>query len=125
VYKLPTAPPRHVNPGHQAQKIRENKQRQISQSEIYDGQWRRLSKYIRDTNPFCVICQSQGFVTASEVVDHIIPVAIRPDLRLDISNLRSCCSSCHNKVTRNFQLYGINELIVTEEQKKGKPNVQS
>lgn len=122
---MPDKPPRHIDPGRQAAKTKADKQRQLSQSEIYDRQWRKLSKYIRDTHPVCELCLAEGFVTASEVVDHIIPVAIAPERRLDISNLRSCCSSCHNKVTRNFQLYGINELIVTEEQKKGKPNVQS
>ncbi len=31
------------------------------------------------------------------MVHHIIPVEERPDLALDLNNLRSLCSECHNR----------------------------
>ena len=34
----------------------------------------------------------------AQMVHHIIPLSERPDLALNLSNLRSLCSECHNKV---------------------------
>lgn len=34
----------------------------------------------------------------AEVVHHIIPIDVRPDLALDLSNLRCLCAECHNKI---------------------------
>ena len=31
--------------------------------------------------------------------DHTIPIAERPDLRLDLENLRTRCNSCHSAKT--------------------------
>ena len=33
----------------------------------------------------------------AEMVHHIIPLEERPDLGLDLNNLRSLCNECHNK----------------------------
>lgn len=33
----------------------------------------------------------------AQMVHHIIPREERPDLALDLSNLRSLCNECHNK----------------------------
>lgn len=33
----------------------------------------------------------------AEMVHHIIPREERPDLELDLNNLRSLCNECHNK----------------------------
>ncbi|MBQ8954820.1 MAG: HNH endonuclease [Clostridia bacterium] len=33
----------------------------------------------------------------AEMVHHIIPLEERPDLALNIDNLRSLCNECHNK----------------------------
>ena len=32
--------------------------------------------------------------------DHEIPIAVRPDLRLELDNLRTRCDRCHNRKTR-------------------------
>ena len=32
--------------------------------------------------------------------DHQIPIVVRPDLRLDLDNLRTRCNTCHNRKTR-------------------------
>ena len=31
--------------------------------------------------------------------DHQIPIAVRPDLRLDLDNLRTRCNTCHSAKT--------------------------
>ena len=33
----------------------------------------------------------------AQMVHHIIPLSERPDLALNLSNLRSLCSECHNR----------------------------
>ena len=71
----------------------------------YDGQWRRLRKVHLTANPLCHNCGN--FAT---IVDHIVPVVIAPERRLDRSNLRSCCVECHNQITTNFRTTGVNEL---------------
>ena len=52
----------------------------------------------RDTflksHPFCVVCHRPA-----GVVDHIISIYKRPDLRLDPENLQAMCESCHNRKT--------------------------
>ena len=41
------------------------------------------------------MCEAGGVFTAAEVVDHIVPVRDRPDLRLEPFNLQSLCRA-HN-----------------------------
>jgi 5-methylcytosine-specific restriction endonuclease McrA len=76
----------------------------------YDTTWKRLSRLFRDQHPLCALCLEKGIVQAAEAVDHIIPIAVRPDLRLDTTNLRALCFVCHNRCTRNYQQTGRNEL---------------
>lgn len=46
--------------------------------------WRNLRAAILATNNTCALCQRPG----ADTVDHIIPVAARPDLEYEPSNLR-------------------------------------
>jgi 5-methylcytosine-specific restriction endonuclease McrA len=72
-------------------------------SEVYDGTWRRLSKYIRDTQVFCVMCKTNGIYTKATLTDHIIPVRIDPTRRLDETNLQVLCTACHS--VKSFEDY--------------------
>jgi 5-methylcytosine-specific restriction enzyme A len=67
----------------------------------YDAAWRRLRLLKLTKNPVCECddCRSNGRLTPAAVVDHIRPIAERPDLRLDINNLRSMAKRCHDKHT--------------------------
>ena len=63
----------------------------------YDSKWDRLSVAYRKRHPYCAYCQQEGRDTLTDLVDHIIPVVDRPDLKHEWSNLISSCVSCHGK----------------------------
>lgn len=58
-------------------------------------QWRKLRSAKLDANPRCETCRQRP---ATEV-DHVIPLAERPDLRYDWDNLSSICRDCHRAKT--------------------------
>ncbi|PIO99660.1 HNH endonuclease [Pleomorphomonas carboxyditropha] len=64
----------------------------------YDAAWRKVRSQFLAAHPRCVECGA-----AATEVDHIKPVAERPDLRLKWSNLRSFCKSCHSRRTARDQ----------------------
>jgi 5-methylcytosine-specific restriction endonuclease McrA len=45
--------------------------------------------------PLCRRCAERGLVVAMDMVDHIIPISVAPDRRLDDGNLQSLCNACH------------------------------
>ena len=70
------------------------KKRPSAQKQGYDAEWRRVRAQVLRDNPFCQFCGAPA-----EQVDHIQRLSERPDLRLDPSNLRALCHSCHSKRT--------------------------
>ena len=66
--------------------------------------WKRVraAALIRD-NGMCQDCMDRfraGYGIRphrAEMVHHIIPLEDRPDLALNLSNLRSLCNECHNR----------------------------
>ena len=54
----------------------------------YDYAWIKLSRHLREQQPFCSIlgCNNQDLT-----VDHIIPLSDAPYLRLEITNLQVLC----------------------------------
>jgi 5-methylcytosine-specific restriction protein A len=67
----------------------------------YDRAWQRLRRSFLHANPLCLFCDQAGRVKAAEVVDHIEPIRVAPSRRLDPTNLRSLCKSCHDRRTFN------------------------
>lgn len=61
----------------------------------YDDRWNRLSIAYRKRHPWCLFCQQQGREELTALVDHILPLVDRPDLRLAWKNLAALCESCH------------------------------
>lgn len=62
----------------------------------YDAKWRRLSENYRKAHPLCEMCCAEdGLITPATLVDHIVPVDVRPDLRLVEANLQSGCAECN------------------------------
>lgn len=61
----------------------------------YDAAWHKLRRSILRRDPLCAMCRQAGRVRAAMEVDHIIPIAERPDLRLVEDNLQPLCRPCH------------------------------
>jgi 5-methylcytosine-specific restriction enzyme A len=67
----------------------------------YDSVWERVRALHLKEFPFCVDCRPR--LVAAREVDHKIPIAQRPDLRLDGDNLQSLCKHHHSRKTRREQ----------------------
>lgn len=78
----------------------------------YDPRWSGVSEKFRKRHPFCAECERRGFVILASVVDHIIPVRCRSDLRLDWKNLQALCHRCHNGWKRRLEAYAISKDLV-------------
>lgn len=77
---------------------------------FYDSPaWRRLAAAVRKDERVCRVCKAElGKLTPAECVDHIIPLALRPDLALDRENLQALCWECHSRKTREENQGGDN-----------------
>ena len=72
----------------------------------YDSQWRKLRKAFLAAHPLCECdeCRGgEGGIVPADVVDHIIPISERPDLRLEWSNLRAMSKPHHDRHTAKTQ----------------------
>lgn len=98
--KPPTFRPRYFAPAPSSDAVRGS-----SSSRGYDWQWELLRREHLTANPLCFHCEDYA-----TVVDHRVPIAVDPTRRLDRTNLRSCCTECHNSITTNYRLTGVNEL---------------
>jgi len=76
------------------------KHKTTSKERGYDSRWDRLSRRKRIHNPLCEECLRNGMVTAAEEVHHIVPIRVRPELRLEWGNLMSVCRSCHERIEK-------------------------
>lgn len=62
---------------------------------------------IRDKG-LCQSCLKNKRITMASIVDHIIPLKIAWEKRLDMNNLQSLCQSCHNqKTAEDKKKYGL------------------
>ena len=66
--------------------------------------WKRARRAaLQRDNGMCQECMDQYRMGVgirprrADMVHHIIPITERPDLALNLSNLRSLCFTCHNK----------------------------
>lgn len=104
---MPTAPKKHrprnsVGPRPKShdelRRARQAKQydkdRGTSAQRGYDADWRRVRAQVISAHPFCERC---GAIEALQV-DHIEPFEGKSDpRRLERTNLRVLCASCHTK----------------------------
>ena len=97
---MPNKPPRLGQRAPQAKQQRLPDHREQSQKRGYDWTWRALSKQVRMEEPLCRHCLRDGRVTAATLVDHIVPLSLSPELRLDRGNLQALCSRCHSFKTQ-------------------------
>ena len=61
--------------------------------------WRK-AVLVRDAYT-CRHCGRVCGVKGEAHADHVIPVAVRPDLRYEVDNGQCLCASCHSRKTRN------------------------
>lgn len=92
-----TKPKRTRAPGRRPQPARRiviNGREQIDPRHTHA--WRKLRDQVIYEEPLCTL-NLFGCTGWSDSGDHIIPVAIRPDLALVRSNIRGCCLSCNRR----------------------------
>jgi len=65
----------------------------------YDAAWQEVRAVYLYGSPFCLDCADQHRMRPATEVHHVKPIAARPDLRLDSSNLRGMCKPCHSRIT--------------------------
>ena len=97
---MPSKPPRLGQRAPQAKQPRLPDLREASHKRGYDATWHKLSRMVRMEEPLCRHCLREGRVTAATLVDHIVPLSQRLDLRLDRTNLQSLCVRCHSLKTQ-------------------------
>lgn len=92
---MPFAPPSYRP--HPAQpRVRRPDTRLTAPERGYDADWARLRNIYIKKHP---ICQWPGCRKPAGIVDHILPISERPDLRLVVDNLQSLCRSHHGVKT--------------------------
>ena len=104
--KIPFGNNKQYIPSDQRKKQKEREERRqkgyskASRDGFYNSsEWRTLrSGYIAE-NPLCEHCKQYGKLTPGQVVDHIKPVHLNPELSLDWDNLQTLCHSCHARKT--------------------------
>ena len=77
----------------------------------YDYIWSKVAKRARarDCN-LCQPCRRAGRTVVCDLVDHIIPVHVRPEWRLTLDNTECQCRGCHKvKTDEDNRKYGSRE----------------
>jgi 5-methylcytosine-specific restriction endonuclease McrA len=74
----------------------------------YDKDWERVAEQRRQLDcGLCQHCLKVRLVIPSRLVDHILPIHVRPDWRLEIDNTQVLCRDCHTrKTSEDMQQYG-------------------
>lgn len=74
----------------------------------HSAAWKKVRNLIKiRENGLCQQCLSEKRITVGTIVDHIIPMSVDWDKRLEENNLQLLCIECHNKKTaEDLQKYG-------------------
>ena len=102
--------------------------RGTSRQRGYDAAWDRVAKARRQADSWlCQPCLGAGRVTASNEVDHIVPLHVRTDWRLEFDNTQVICRSCHQRKTKeDNERYGSSEAhTLSAEQQQARREAQA
>ena len=99
---MPNAPQKH-NP-----RTARQPDRRPAHERGYDHDWVKIRDERLRREPWCRRCELAGqLVVENVIVDHIIPVHVRPSLRLVIDNTQTLCRPCHaEKTEEDLKKYG-------------------
>lgn len=83
--------------------VEHDARRGSAHSRGYGVRWDKTSKGFRREHPLCCCCQANGVVTATTLVDHVIPH--RGDMALfwDPKNWQALCDRCHNVIKKRME----------------------
>ena len=65
----------------------------------YDYRWQQYTKQYRKRHPLCRLCAEADRITATQVVDHIVPHKGDKRLFWDPNNHQPLCKACHDRKT--------------------------
>lgn len=89
---------------------RYNQKRDKKYIRFYNSnEWNQLkNKRLQDSNYMCERCKELGKRTIATEVHHIVPIQIERgwERRLDYTNTKSVCTSCHNYYHDRFKKKG-------------------
>jgi 5-methylcytosine-specific restriction endonuclease McrA len=63
-------------------------------------EWRSIRRLVLSREPLCRSCELTGLLVPATEVDHIEPLVVAWNRRLDLDNLQPICKVCHAKKTR-------------------------
>ena len=93
----------------------------------YDEAWKHVAEHRRELDcGLCQHCLREGIVRASRLVDHILPIHVRPDWRLEIDNTQVLCRDCHTRKTSDDtrKYGGPSNRNLTPEQRQNRADAQ-
>lgn len=93
-------------------KVRAQERRGSRHERGYDAAWTRASAGYLKLHPLCAECERADIIVLADVVDHKIPVSLRPDLLMDPGNWWGLCHRCHNGMKRVMEAFAVAKGLV-------------